>query len=175
MRTNIAERIGIAPDAVGVKATTNEKLGPEGEEGISCQAVVLLRSYEPRFRVAGHAGLVALFRVACWLKTPLLNRCVCRCGFREAGADRCRSANLAALARATAGFLSRDLYWDAALEQGVLLIRWASREQWKAISPEEVERVQRQFDADVNTSLGRPSLSKSAFPLVAETELLPLP
>ena len=73
------------------------------------------------------------------------------------------------------GFLSRDLYWDAALEQGVLLIRWASREQWKAISPEEVERVQRQFDADVNTSLGRPSLSKSAFPLVAETELLPLP
>ena len=73
------------------------------------------------------------------------------------------------------GFLSRDLYWDAALEQGVLLIRWASREQWKAISPEEVERVQRQFDADVNTSLGRPSLSQSAFPLVAETELLPLP
>lgn len=44
MRTNIAERIGIASDAVGVKATTNEKLGPEGrEEGISCQAVVLLQ------------------------------------------------------------------------------------------------------------------------------------
>jgi 2-C-methyl-D-erythritol 2,4-cyclodiphosphate synthase len=29
---------------VGVKATTNEKLGPEGrEEGISCQAVTLLQ------------------------------------------------------------------------------------------------------------------------------------
>ena len=43
MRQNIAEKIGIEIDAVGVKATTNEKLGPEGrEEGISCHAVVLL-------------------------------------------------------------------------------------------------------------------------------------
>ena len=43
MRSNIADRIGLAPEAVGVKATTNERLGPEGrEEGISCQAVVLL-------------------------------------------------------------------------------------------------------------------------------------
>jgi 2-C-methyl-D-erythritol 2,4-cyclodiphosphate synthase len=43
MRCNIADRIGLAPEAVGVKATTNEKLGPEGrEEGISCQAVTLL-------------------------------------------------------------------------------------------------------------------------------------
>jgi 2-C-methyl-D-erythritol 2,4-cyclodiphosphate synthase len=44
MRSNIAMRIGIAADAVGVKATTNEKLGPEGrEEGISCHAVALLQ------------------------------------------------------------------------------------------------------------------------------------
>ena len=43
MSSNIARRIGIEADAVGVKATTNEKLGPEGrEEGISCQAVALL-------------------------------------------------------------------------------------------------------------------------------------
>ena len=43
MRNNIATRIGIAFESVGVKATTNEKLGPEGrEEGISCQAVALL-------------------------------------------------------------------------------------------------------------------------------------
>ena len=43
MRSNIARCIGIDPDAVGVKATTNERLGPEGrEEGISCQAVALL-------------------------------------------------------------------------------------------------------------------------------------
>ncbi len=44
MRSNIAARIGIGEDAVGVKATTNETLGPEGrEEGISCHAVALLQ------------------------------------------------------------------------------------------------------------------------------------
>ena len=35
--------LGLNPDQVGVKATTNEKLGPEGrEEGICAYAVVLL-------------------------------------------------------------------------------------------------------------------------------------
>ena len=44
MREAIAERMGVDPEQVGVKATTNEKLGPEGrEEGISCQAVALLQ------------------------------------------------------------------------------------------------------------------------------------
>ena len=43
MREKLAQKIGIPVDDVGVKATTNEKLGPEGrEEGISCHAVVLL-------------------------------------------------------------------------------------------------------------------------------------
>jgi 2-C-methyl-D-erythritol 2,4-cyclodiphosphate synthase len=43
MRSAIAARMGLAPEQVGVKATTNEQLGPEGrEEGISCQAVALL-------------------------------------------------------------------------------------------------------------------------------------
>ena len=45
MRSAIADRIGIEPQRVGVKATTNEKLGAEGrEEGISCQAVALLQA-----------------------------------------------------------------------------------------------------------------------------------
>ena len=44
IRKNLAEKIGLDFDSVGVKATTNEGLGPEGsEEGISCQAVVLLK------------------------------------------------------------------------------------------------------------------------------------
>lgn len=44
MRCAIAARMGVEPDQVGVKATTNEKLGAEGrEEGISCQAVALLQ------------------------------------------------------------------------------------------------------------------------------------
>ena len=43
MRAAITGRMGLAPEQVGVKATTNEKLGAEGrEEGISCQAVALL-------------------------------------------------------------------------------------------------------------------------------------
>ena len=43
MRGAIALRMGLDPDQVGVKATTNERLGPEGrEEGMSCHAVALL-------------------------------------------------------------------------------------------------------------------------------------
>jgi len=43
MREAIALRMGLDPDQVGVKATTNERLGPEGrEEGMSCHAVALL-------------------------------------------------------------------------------------------------------------------------------------
>jgi len=43
MRTRLAEVLGIEPDRVGVKATTNEKLGPTGrEEGICAYAVALL-------------------------------------------------------------------------------------------------------------------------------------
>ncbi len=44
MREKLAKKIGVNIDDVGVKATTNEKLGAEGrEEGISCHAVVLMR------------------------------------------------------------------------------------------------------------------------------------
>ena len=43
MRRNIAYTIGAELDDIGIKATTNELLGPEGrEEGISSHAVVLL-------------------------------------------------------------------------------------------------------------------------------------
>ena len=43
MRSNLAARMGVGMEAVGVKATTNEALGPEGlEQGISSQSVVLL-------------------------------------------------------------------------------------------------------------------------------------
>lgn len=43
MRDKIADVLQLQPNQVGIKATTNEKLGPEGrEEGISAYAVVLL-------------------------------------------------------------------------------------------------------------------------------------
>ena len=45
MRQNLAKHIDVDVDCIGIKATTNEKLGAEGrEEGISSQAVVLLAS-----------------------------------------------------------------------------------------------------------------------------------
>jgi 2-C-methyl-D-erythritol 2,4-cyclodiphosphate synthase len=43
MRSRLAETLGLAPDQVGVKATTNEMLGPVGrQEGIAVYAVALL-------------------------------------------------------------------------------------------------------------------------------------
>lgn len=43
MRERLAADLGVAPDAVGVKATTSEKLGFTGrEEGIAAHAVALL-------------------------------------------------------------------------------------------------------------------------------------
>ena len=43
MKKNISKILNIDENLVGIKATTNEKLGPEGrEEGISCHSVVIL-------------------------------------------------------------------------------------------------------------------------------------
>ena len=43
MKKNISEILNIDENLIGIKATTNEKLGAEGrEEGISCHSVVLI-------------------------------------------------------------------------------------------------------------------------------------
>ena len=43
MKKNISSVLNIEENLIGIKATTNETLGPEGrEEGISCHSVVLL-------------------------------------------------------------------------------------------------------------------------------------
>ena len=52
-----------------------------------------------------------------------------------------------------------------------LLIRWASREQWKAIPLAEVARVQERFEALAREGTGQ--LEGNPFPLVFEGELLP--
>ena len=70
------------------------------------------------------------------------------------------------------GFLGRDLFWDPEREEGLLLIRWNSREQWKAIPQAEVLRVQARFEAEVNQALNRPADAPPLFPLLAEGELL---
>ena len=47
MKNNISKILQINKDLIGIKATTNERLGPEGrEEGISCHSVVLLEKNE---------------------------------------------------------------------------------------------------------------------------------
>ena len=47
MKNKISNTLQIDVDFIGIKATTNERLGPEGrEEGISCQSVVLLEKKE---------------------------------------------------------------------------------------------------------------------------------
>jgi len=47
MKNNISKILQIDKDLIGIKATTNERLGPEGrEEGISCHSVVLIEKNE---------------------------------------------------------------------------------------------------------------------------------
>lgn len=53
------------------------------------------------------------------------------------------------------GFLGRELRWDAERQEGQLLIRWASREQWHAIPRAEIEQVQEHFERLAHTSLER--------------------
>ena len=47
MKENLSRTLEIDKDLIGIKATTNERLGPEGrEEGISCHSVVLLEKID---------------------------------------------------------------------------------------------------------------------------------
>jgi uncharacterized protein (TIGR03792 family) len=69
------------------------------------------------------------------------------------------------------GFLGRDLLWDPVREEGTLLIRWASREQWKAIPLAEVEAVQERFERLARQATHTPQ--GNPFPLVFEGELQP--
>jgi uncharacterized protein (TIGR03792 family) len=68
------------------------------------------------------------------------------------------------------GFLSRELLWDSSTEEGTLLIRWASREQWKAIPHAEIEAVQQRFEQLARRATGS---GDNPFPVVFEGELLP--
>ena len=69
------------------------------------------------------------------------------------------------------GFLGRELLWDSAREEGTLLIRWASREQWKAIPEADVEAVQERFEELAREATGQ--RQGNPFPLVFEGELIP--
>ena len=70
------------------------------------------------------------------------------------------------------GFIGRELLWDPQSEQGTLLIRWSSRDAWKAIPQQDVEAVQERFEQLARESTGQKD--GNPFPLVFEGELLPL-
>lgn len=68
------------------------------------------------------------------------------------------------------GFLGRELLWDPLHGEATLLIRWASRAQWKAIPQAEIDAVQSRFEEQVRERLG--SDVPSPFPLLYEGELI---
>jgi uncharacterized protein (TIGR03792 family) len=53
------------------------------------------------------------------------------------------------------GFLGRELHWDRERQEGQLLIRWASREQWHAIPRDEIDAVQEHFERLAHAALER--------------------
>ena len=69
------------------------------------------------------------------------------------------------------GFLGRELLWDSDREEGTLLIRWASREQWKQIPEAEIETVQEHFEQLARQATGQSQ--GNPFPLLFEGELQP--
>ncbi|MEB3332082.1 MAG: TIGR03792 family protein [Synechococcaceae cyanobacterium] len=84
------------------------------------------------------------------------------------------------------GYLGRQLRWDAEREEGQLLIRWASREQWHAIPRAEIEAVQERFERLAHAALVRRGLLEplppegsespapaNPFPLLLSEELPP--
>ena len=70
------------------------------------------------------------------------------------------------------GFIDRQLLWDPATEEGTLLIRWADRDQWKAIPDAEVQAVQERFEQLARAATGSSDSDANPFPLVFEGELL---
>ncbi|MFO8239103.1 MAG: TIGR03792 family protein [Prochlorococcaceae cyanobacterium] len=69
------------------------------------------------------------------------------------------------------GFLGRELFWDPARQEALLLIRWASRAQWQAIPAAELQQVQERFERIARQGTGL--AAGNPFPLVFEGELEP--
>ena len=67
------------------------------------------------------------------------------------------------------GFLGRQLFWDPGNEEATLLIKWASRPQWKSIPLDEVEIVQKHFEKLAREGTGLKN--GNPFPLMFEGEL----
>ena len=66
------------------------------------------------------------------------------------------------------GFLGRQLFWDKAKEEALILVNWKSKKLWKSIPMSEVNEVQVKFEENVKTAL---NVSKNPFELIYEGEL----
>jgi uncharacterized protein (TIGR03792 family) len=64
------------------------------------------------------------------------------------------------------GFVGREVLWDNRLQEGVLLIHWANRQDWIAIPESIVAVVQQRFEAAAKQMLSLPAQSANPFPLV---------
>ncbi len=69
------------------------------------------------------------------------------------------------------GFVGREVLWDSAREEGVLLIHWASDDDWKAIPASAVEAVQARFEDAARRWLGLSPQSENPFPLLFAGEI----
>lgn len=68
--------------------------------------------------------------------------------------------------RAQKGFIGRKVLWDDRHQEGVLLIHWGNRQDWKAIPEAMVAAVQERFEAIAKQMLSLPLHSENPFPLV---------
>ena len=66
------------------------------------------------------------------------------------------------------GFLGRQLFWNKAKEEALILVKWKSKKLWKDIPISEVNEVQEKFEDSVKTAL---NVSKNPFELIYEGEL----
>jgi len=66
------------------------------------------------------------------------------------------------------GFLGRQIFWDKEKEEALILVNWRNKKLWKSISIKEVNKVQKEFEESVKSSL---NVSENPFKLIYEGEL----
>ena len=67
------------------------------------------------------------------------------------------------------GFIGRQIFYNKNKDEALLLVNWESRELWKKISSEEVNKMQELFDNNVKNAL---NINSNPFQLIYEGELL---
>ena len=66
------------------------------------------------------------------------------------------------------GFLGRQIFWDKEKEEALILVNWRNKKLWKSISIKEVNKVQKEFEESVKSSL---NVSEKPFKLIYEGDL----